>query len=302
MKRQAVLEPEKSIKPAVLFWFYKDIPLCVERLTRFRRLNPELEIYALYGGEPSKAGQAEKGISNLVDDFYCFNTPKNPEWKWENGDHLIAHWYLERGTNLKWNNIFILQWDMLILEKPLQLMLEGVKQNQIILSGFTKFENVEKWWGWAKKTEQVKHFKEYLQENFAYEGPLYACLFIVACFPRKFLAKYSSECLTEIGFLEYKIPTLASIFGFEIFQSKQFEPWWAANPKTTTISRQQKVLNASGTSLKTRDILRELVKPNGRRIFHPYEKSFPIVFERTWLIRPLTFLAAIFRTIKNKQS
>ena len=148
MKRQAVLEPEKSIKPAALFWLYKDIPLCVERLTRFRRLNPELEIYALYGGEPSKAGQAEKGISNLVDDFYCFNTPKNPEWKWENSDHLIAHWYLERGTNLKLQNIFILQWVMLI---PDQLMLEGVKQNQIILSGFTKFENVENWWGWAKK-------------------------------------------------------------------------------------------------------------------------------------------------------
>ena len=127
------------MKLAVLFWFYKDIPLCVERLTRFRRLNPELEVFALYGGEISFSGGAREALAGLVEDFYCFDQIKGAEWKWRNGDHLIAHWYLERGVDLEWDSIFILQWDMLVLGKSLGSLLSNLEPRQLVLSGFTLF-------------------------------------------------------------------------------------------------------------------------------------------------------------------
>ena len=259
-------------------------------------MNPDVDIFAMYGGDVAFSKDAYDAISVLVDDFYCFDIPKSPEWKWKNGDHLIGHWFLERGVNLRWENLFILQWDMLVLDKPLHLLLQNYKTDQVLLSGFIEFDAVSKWWGWSRKfPDDVRQYRKYLRDNFSYEGPLYACLFIVACFPRKFLSKYAIESLTEAGFLEYKIPTMAKIYGFDIYYDKQFEPWWAANPSTKNISNRLKVLNASGIDVGLITIIKELLKPRGRRVFHPYGKSFPSLLENKFVIKLLRLIIRWFR-------
>lgn len=270
---------------AVLFWFYKNIPVCVERLERFRCVNPNLKVFALYGGNRLECRNAHSAIKTLVDDFYFFDEQRDSQWKWRNGDHLIGNWFLNRGIYLEWDNLFIMKWDMLVLKDPLEAVLKNVKSDQVLLSGFTNFDNVSQWWGWSKKyPNEVSEFKNYLLNEFEYDGPLYACLFIVVCLPRMFLSKYSSLAITELGFLEYKIPTLAKIFGFDICYDKQFNPWWAANPYTAKIHKRHKVLNASKTDIDLLTIFGELINPRGKRIFHPYSKSFPTILENKWLL------------------
>ncbi|MDC0261088.1 hypothetical protein OAK65_03115 [Synechococcus sp. AH-551-N17] len=279
---------------AVLFWFYKNIPVCVERLERFRRINPRLKVFALYGGDRMESDNAFFAINHLVDDFYSFDEQQEPQWKWRNGDHLIGSWFLKRGVSLQWESIFIMQWDMLVLKDPLEVVLKNLQSEQVLLSGFTGFENVSEWWGWSKNyPDEVQEFKNYLLDKFKYSGSLYACLFIVVCLPRGFLAKYSSLAITELGFLEYKVPTMAKVFGFEICYDSQFDPWWAANPATVDIARRDKVLNASRTDIGLMTIFNELMAPSGRRIFHPYGRSLPGFLENKLLMKLVLFLLRI---------
>jgi len=296
---------------AVLFWFYKNTKVCAERLERFRRINPSIKIYALYGGDPTGRERAFFAINHLVDDFYSFNEQREPKWKWKNGDHLIANWFLNRGHSLEWSHIFVMQWDMLILKNPLKDILRNMQPEQVLLSGFTDFKEVSQWWGWSKNYPgEISKFKNYLFDKFAYDGPLYACLFIVVCLPRTFLSKYASTAITELGFLEYKVPTIAKIFGFEICYDSQFSPWWAANPATTNISKSKKVLNASRVDIDLMTIFNELINPSGRRIFHPYGKSFPVFLESKAFINlatalfglPKTFLCKLKRRLRSNNT
>lgn len=281
-----------------MFWFYKNFPVCVQRIERFRRVNPSLKVFALYGGGYMQRENAFFAINHLVDDFYSFDEQQEPEWKWRNGDHLIGSWFLNRGVHLQWDNIFIMQWDMLVLKDPLEVVLKNVQPEQVLLSGFTGFENVSEWWGWSKNyPEEILKYKNYLFDKFEYDGSLYACLFIVVCLPRGFLAKYASLAITELGFLEYKVPTMAKVFGFEICYDSQFDPWWAANPATVSIARRDKVLNASRVDIGLMTIFSELTTPSGRRVFHPYGKSFPAFLENKLLMNLVLLLIGIPRIV-----
>jgi len=262
------------MQPDVLFWFYKEFTFCRKRLIHLRKKNPEVKIYALYGGPLSKSSLARSQIEELVDDFYAYPGPQAPEWKWQYGDHLIASWHRERGRHLPWETIFVMQWDMLVLDRLDQIFVD-LKPGQILLSGFDRFDAVSDWWPWAKQVETVGEFRQLLQEDFNFHEELFVCLFIVACLPREFLNRYVATGPPVRGFLEYRVPTMAKLFGIPFCNSESFQPWWAANPATPQPPSDRWCLNAVGKNIPLAVILAELGLTNGRRIFHPYEKAFP---------------------------
>jgi len=263
------------MKPDVLFWFYKDFDTCRERLLRLRSLNEGVRIFALYGGSLLETDMARHAIEALVDDFYFYPHEKDSAWKWRHGDQMIALWYRERGKNLQWDTIFVMQWDMLILDK-LQKIFFDLKPGEMLLSGFRPLNSVSSWWSPANPTSQdLLSFKELLRDKFDYEGELFACLFIVVCLPRIFLEKYVAVGHPEIGFLEYKIPTMAHIFDIPVCNTHAFEPWWAANPATQQAPRRQRILNAVAQEVPRSVILQELSDRDGQRLFHPVFKHFP---------------------------
>ena len=57
------------MKPSVLFWFYKDFDVCKERLRKLRVLNPEVTVFALYGGMAGDIPAAQAALLGLVDDL-----------------------------------------------------------------------------------------------------------------------------------------------------------------------------------------------------------------------------------------
>lgn len=264
---------KKKMKPDVLFWFYKDFETCRERLENLRNLNEDIRIFALYGGPLPEAGNARDAVHDLVDDFYAYPYAKDSEWKWRHGDQLIATWYMERGKQLQWDTIFVMQWDMLLLD-PLEKLFRELQPREILLSGFRPISTVSSWWPWAApNTSQFLPFKKLLSSRFNYEGELFACLFIVVCFPRIFLEKYVDAGHPEIGFLEYKIPTLAHIFGIQVCTNHGFDPWWAADPATKSLPRNQRILNAVGQEVPLAAILQNPTDSGRKRLFHPVYKT-----------------------------
>lgn len=264
----------------ILFWFYKDFGLCAERLASLRRLNPGVPIYGLYGGPPAGAEEACAPLRDRLDDLYAFPEARDGHWKWLNGDRVLAAWMRDRGAELAWDTLVLVQWDMLVAA-PVRELFGGLRQGEAFFSGFRPMAEVSHWWGWAKghdpeKAGMLGAFQALLRGEYGYGGPLWCCLFIVVCLPREFLSRYAAAGPPEPGFLEYKMPTLAKLWGAPVRTDLGFEPWWAADPSTREAPTSARVLNAVGEEVSLETIQAELGRPGGARVFHPYTGPLPV--------------------------
>ncbi len=77
---------------AILFWFYLELELCLNRLQLLRAFNRSAKIYGLYGGPPADADKYRVLLEPLLDDFYC-SPSKDKHWKWLHGDLMNLEWY-----------------------------------------------------------------------------------------------------------------------------------------------------------------------------------------------------------------
>ena len=265
-----------TVKLDTLFWFYKDFSICRDRLQQFRNFNPESKVFGLFGGNVEDAEEAKHILGDLLHDFYVFPQKKPALWKWRHGDQMIIDWYQNRGKYLEWDSLFVLQWDMLVLDS-LEKLFSELKPGQVVLSGCRPKSEVESWWPWVlpPHKDEMDRYSEYLKSSQNYNAELYVCLFIIACFPRKFLSEYADIGNTELGFLEYKIPTIANHLGFSFYSNAQTEPWWAKDPMSKSAQDSEKVLNAVSKEIPLDVIKSELSKDNGRRVFHPYYSHYP---------------------------
>lgn len=264
---------------AFLFWFYKDLDVCENRLSALRAKNPNSRIYGLYGGDPAKADVAQARLGRWLDDFYAFQDDRDAHWKWRHGDQLIAAWHRDRGHALPWDSLIVAQWDMLLLA-PAKRLFPTLKPGEALFSGLRPAREVEGWWGWLSGVDPDKRadrdaFRAYLKTEHGYQDEFLCCLFIVACLPRRFLDLYVAAGPPEVGFLEYKLPTLARVFGIPFCQAHPYRPWWASNPATKDAPARERLLNAVGQDVAFDDVLAEMARCDGLRIIHPYRRHFP---------------------------
>ncbi|WP_207460952.1 hypothetical protein [Azospirillum sp. SYSU D00513] len=225
------------------------------------------------------AANAEAQLGPWFDDLYIFSEDQDGYWKWRHGDRMIAAWHRDRGHALPWDTIVIVQWDMLLLA-PLKQLFAGLAPDQLLLSGLRSAREVESWWGWLEGSDPVKRqdrdaFRAYLAEAHGYRDELLCCLFIVACLPRRFLDLYVAAGPPLVGFLEYKLPTMARVFGMEFCTDHPYRPWWASNPATRNAPPRERLLNAVGEDIAFDTVLEEMGRPDGLRIIHPYRRPFP---------------------------
>ena len=274
------------MKLNTLFWFYKDFETCEDRLRIMRRFNPAAAIYGLYGGPLSDAGAAEQQLMPLLDDFWAFPDDKDTKWKWTNGDLMIARWFEDRGQALAWDTLFVMQWDMLVGSRLDQLF-HMLRPGQVLLSGFRPIAEVSSVWWWAKGAEpetarDLRDFQNLLASTYDYHGPLFACLFVVACLPRIFLERYVASGPPTVGFMEYKLPTLAKVFEVPICEAHPFEPGgWNPRAGVSGLSESERFLNAIGCEPPSSSILKEFSREDGHRLFHPARR--PI---KPWMLEP----------------
>ncbi|MBW4474801.1 MAG: hypothetical protein KME45_31150 [Stenomitos rutilans HA7619-LM2] len=281
------------MKLAILFWFYKEPEICKNRLEILRQHNPTTPIYGLYGGDLRSLDQYRSALGKYLDDFYAFPEDKNSYWKWIQGDLMITHWYLKRGKNLEWDTVVIVQWDMLVFGAVAQLF-SMLKQDQLLLSGLRPIAEVENDWQWVspmvpERRQKYLEFLEYIQKNYGYRHDPLGCLFIVIGFPKTFLDQYSKVEEPELGFLEYRIPIYAQIFGTSFCENHPFQAWWVdvepifqiKNPIKRAVNALSLRLNPNPLNPAKREISLipiafHLSNQDGARIFHPYEHVFPL--------------------------
>lgn len=281
------------MKLAILFWFYKEPEVCQNRLEILRQYNPQTPIYGLYGGDLAIADQYESALSPYLDDFYTFSEAKDSHWKWIQGDLMITQWYRDRGKDLPWDTIVIIQWDMLVFGVVEELF-GMLQRDQILLSGLRPIKEVELDWLWTtpnvpEHQQRYAHFLEYMHKTYHYSKEPLACLFIVVCLPKAFLEKYSNVEQPELGFIEYRIPMYAQIFNTSFCNDHPYEGWWVdvdpifkvKNPFMRLINAFSLRLNPNPLNPAKREIslipiYYHLNHLKGARIFHPYEQIFPL--------------------------
>lgn len=277
MKKQMSVIHEEERTPsdsyhnmAILFWFYKEVEICENRLLLLKKFNPNLKIFGLYGGDKNKAKEFKHQLAKYLDDFYL-SPFEDPNWKWINGDLMILDWYKNRGVSLNWNSLVIIQWDTLVFDSLLN-QFSGIKENEIFLSGVrTINKEIEEKWDWVKYGSQERKnylsFLSYVKENYNFNNLPLASLFILQVFPRIFFEEYMKVENKKVGMLEYKIPIYAKIFSIPFYEKDLGTLWF---------SRKMKPLNAEPKEIPESYIKDQLLKKNGWRIFHPFSEHWDL--------------------------
>lgn len=258
---------------AILFWWYKEPEICAGRLRLLRRLNPDLQIYGLYGG-PILQGRDASPLASLLDDDWAFEEDRSPEWKWHHGDVMLGAWYRERGTHLAWDVVAIMQWDLLALA-PLRRFFGNVARDQIYLPGLRPLEEVEDCWWWARphtpQRDELSRFRAMMAARYGFNGPYLACQFVMGLLPRRFLEEFVRNPEPELGFLEYKLPAFASHMGLRFLELPRLEVVWPMDLHT----KGRVLLTAAKREIDDAVIANECLKPGGARLFHPVSRPFP---------------------------
>jgi hypothetical protein len=240
---------------AALFWFYKQPDVCANRLELLRRHNEGVRVYGLFGGPPDEAAAFEARLGPRLDDFYVA-PPADPQWKWLNGDLVLLDWYDRRGRSLGWDQVAVVQWDMLVLGS-LRDQFPGLQPGQMSLPHLRHLDAAgEAAWYWTSgRRDDYLQFRRHVRDTRGYDRQALGCGFMFAIMPRAFFEHYGAVTGKELGFLEYKVPTYAEIFGIPFYE-KDFGVGTAMNALNQQIGG---------------DFIRdELAKVAGWRLFHPY--------------------------------
>jgi hypothetical protein len=263
---------------AVLFLFYKEFDLCRANLRRLRRLNPGVAIFAYHTGDPGNAPAAGAAVDGLVDDFYAFPLERDAGWRWEHFDQLLVTWYAQRGQQLDWDSLFLVQWDMLVAA-PIRSLYPNLRADQLLLPGLACMSDIEHWYHFADpRNSDLAGFKRWLADRFDYRGEVYAYPIIVAALPRIFFAATQQSGYPETGYIEYTLPTMAHVYGLEIVNDPRYEIWW--EPKGEGGGQIEHLPAGCAISVFAQEIPRsrlygELARSQGARMFHPVYRPIP---------------------------
>ena len=280
---------------AILFWYYKQPEVCLDRAKLLRRLNPGVPILGLFGGEPRDFSAYHRALADCLDENWACPGGKDAEWKWRHGDRMICEWFDQCGQHHEWDTLIIMQWDMLALA-PIHELFGMLRRDELYLPGLRPLADVETSWWWTRPGTEVHadylSFKAWLAGPLGYRSDLQACQFVTAALPRDFLRRYAAIEQPELGFLEYKIPAYAALFGFTLRDLPHLPTHWQGE----TPAKIRVTLTASKKDISPTTLASELLTPGGARLFHPVTRRFPAT-------RPGVFawaLAQGFAMLSNK--
>ena len=256
------------MKKAILFWFYKEAEVCLNRLEIIKQYNPDLQIFGLYGWDKIHEQEYKNKLWKYLDDFYTIES-EDTYRKWACGDLALQEWYNNQWNKLDRDSLYIVQRDILIFNS-LNNIFDDYKRDQVFFS-WTEILNkeIESKWSWTNSEGEIPkylEFKKHIQDNFDYKSELLCCLPMFEILPRLFFEKYNKINNPELGFIEYRKPTYAKIFGFDFYKKDLWE-WWFQDKTTHP-------MNGRAIEIKERYINKELEKRDWRRMFHPYYKKW----------------------------
>ena len=189
-----------------------------------RALNPGILIDGMYGG----LGGIESLPGSLIALFdTVWAIPiDDPSYKWKNGDICVRWWFKEKGRDLSFSRLIVIEWDLLLLKPVAQVygQLRDDCNYAAIFGDYAHVKEIEWWWLQGPYGHEVGRLLEQMQtrgtvvslENlsFAVMGGCVLC--------RRFLELFAAE-ETVSGFSndELRLSVYSAFFDIPL-QDNQF--------------------------------------------------------------------------------
>jgi hypothetical protein len=257
------------MKRIALFRYHNKPELCKNRLDLFWSFNPNIKVYGLYGGIEEEFFQYRKIFKDYFNDNYCIRNKSNT-WKWKNGDLAIRLWYKDFGHTLDFDMLHILEWDLLILDS-LESLYKDIPREGLGITGLVPIEKIEKRWFWTRNEDQKAEWvalKDYVLENHCFSGPYMGSVAPGICIPRAFLESYSRVSVPDLCNDELRMTLFAQALGFKLYDTGFFKKWFS--------KKEWKNFNCNEQSITEQNIMKQIQKTDGRRVFHPYREWIDI--------------------------
>lgn len=256
------------MKRIILFRFHDSLDVSANRLELLRRYNPDTQIVGLWGGDRSGFQKARQALASRLDHIWEIPV-ESPRWKWQHADLALLMWYRHEGRHIDFDMLHLVEWDLLLLASLDQIYGE-TGRNGVALTGLTPLERIQHNWYWTSVepyATQWRQLQKHVHDRYGWQGPNFACQGPANTYSKAFLERYSQEEIPELVHDELRIPLYAQALGFEVAGLPQIYRE-IKNPK------EMKFFNCEKRPILECRIRWELLKPRGRRVFHPYQKPW----------------------------
>ena len=243
---------------ALLYVFYGSPVTCANRLRIYRAVNPSLALYGICTAGISQRSRF-RAVEDQLDDLW-FLPEHDSKWCWNNLDKVACHWFLERGNNLQFSKIMVVDWDVLLLE-PVSKWLDQVAQEDVKIIDVWENLNPQNNYWTSSNYPGYDEFKQKLSLQHPDEWVLYnAFLFAYACNKSAF-EKFSNLVIDLPGYCEFRFPTVMASQGLKISNFERPINWG-------------EFTQVSGLSIPRKVIRNELENQGGFRMFHPIYEPY----------------------------
>lgn len=256
------MNPESN-HPIIIYRFHNNFTTVANRLKLIKKIDPDIPIYGIFGGEKMDYKDAKKSLDTYMEDIFLIPVENN-RWKWLHADITYQMWYKSVGRNVTFDMAYVMEWDLLILEK-LKDVFPHANDQTAIFTGLIALEKVEKHWYWMKKENRAKveSFYEKVSQYYSLRFTRYACLGPGLCAPRNFFEGLQELKLFEADISdEIKLPVWSQIMGIKPVSNNFYMKWFSFF--------EMQYFNANVADIELESIVRQLNKKNGRRVFHPF--------------------------------
>jgi hypothetical protein len=225
-----------------------------------RKLNPGVPIYGIFGGRRRLKWAA---LRRLLDLDGLYSLDESALWNWQHSDLALAAWYRDVGSELLFDVIHVVEWDLLLLE-PLESLYSTVPPDAVGLTALTPISLLEREWTWLRRPENRREWEQLLaraRTEWGYDGTPHGCLGPGPCLPRSFLEGYAAMDPPRLCNDELRLPLFAQILGFPIVDTRLRGPWRG--------EREHPFFHFRNPEIELSAIQAQLAKPDGWRAFHP---------------------------------
>ena len=251
------------MKRIVLYRYYHKFGNNKEQLKFIKYLNPDIDIYGLYGGPEEQFEEATALLKDeLVHNFYIRG--KDTDWKWKSSDMTFQLWYNSFGHTVDFDVMHAIEWDLLYFE-PIDTLFAHVGENSVALTALIPIKKIQDKWYWTKHPpcrEEWMQLMEHFRQIYNYDQEPYGMLGPGESYPRSFLEKIKDTEIPYIAVDELRIPMYAQVFGLKMEDTHFFKKWLS--------KKEFKYFNANAIDVELKTIEKQLKKKKGRRVFHPF--------------------------------
>lgn len=236
------------------------------RVLFFKKLNPNVDVYGLYGGEKNTFLTVQKELSRIFVNLF-FLKEENSELKWRLSDLTYQMWYNSIGSNLDFDVLHPIEWDLIFMES-LDIMFAEVQYNTIGCTGLIPLHIIENHWYWTSEFTMRNEWLEllYLAETkYNYDDYPFATQGPGIVLPKDFLHKLNDIQIPPISVDELRIPLYAQMLKFDLVDNGLFV--WNCNENS-------RFFNCNKIPVSFQLIELEMKRKNGFRAIHPFLDTF----------------------------